>query len=65
MAVGGLAPHLDSADRAPAFAQDDSSTWVSQRRWPTRTCWVTRTRVPGGNCGFGGEGIMRCWISRW
>ena len=23
MAVGGLAPHLDSADRAPAFAHDD------------------------------------------
>ena len=23
------------------------STWVSQRRWPTRTCWVTRSRDPG------------------
>ena len=58
MTVRRLAPHLDAADRAAALVHDHPLDLVSHRRWPTRTYWVTRTRVPSGYCGFGGGGII-------
>src|SRR3954454_18786472 len=43
--------------RRPSFSTTPS-TWVVHSRWPTRTCWVMRSRVPAAYRGFGGVGII-------